>query len=140
MISHLIKGGNVIIKKSILAIDDDREQLKMYAKFLGEHYFLIPVKSVSDALKILDLINIDLILLDIEMPNSGFDFMHEIRKKPKYMTKPIIIVCVHNEPEYLNYVKNSCATSVLTKPVDAVIMIKTIEEALSARPKSPYGI
>ena len=131
----------MIDKKTILAIDDDRAQLKIFEKFLSERYFLIPIKSAAEALKILDSINIDIILLDIEMPSiSGFEFMHEIRKKPKYMTKPIIIVSVHNEPEFLNYAKNSSASAVLTKPVDAETMIKTIEEALVTKPKNPYGL
>jgi CheY-like chemotaxis protein len=128
-------------KRAILAIDDDVTQLQMYKNFLGSAYDLTLVKSASEALGIIDKIDFDLILLDIEMPHvSGFEFLHEIRKKPRFMTKPIIIVSSHTEQNFLDHAQKSSAFDVLTKPVNAQGLINKIEEALKAPPKNILGL
>jgi CheY-like chemotaxis protein len=75
---------------------------------------------------------VDLILLDIEMPNiSGFEFLYDIRKIPSYISVPIIIVSGHTEEEFLNEARKSSAADVLTKPVNPNVLVSTIEKTLA---------
>jgi CheY-like chemotaxis protein len=128
-------------KKNILAVDDNITQLKIYESSLGSHYDLTPVKSATEALKIMDTISYDLILLDIEMPDvSGFEFLHQVRKNPRYMTTPIIIITSHSDPGFLSHAKNSSASGVLTKPVKPKQLISAIESAFAKPPKNPFGL
>ena len=128
-------------RKSILAIDDNVTQLKIFEKLLKSVYELALVKSASEALGLLQNRSFDLILLDIEMPDvSGFEFLHEIRKIPEYMTKPVVIVTSHSEPDFLAHAKKSSASGVLTKPVDSEQLHKTIELAFSTPVAAPFNL
>jgi CheY-like chemotaxis protein len=128
-------------KKIVLAIDDNAMQLKVFQGTLSQYYDVRLVKSASDALGLLKEFYVDVILLDIEMPSvSGFEFLHDIRKIPKHMNVPVIIVTGHTESDFLEYAKKSSAADVLTKPVNPQSLIKTIEKALAMPPKNPFGL
>jgi len=120
-------------KKIILAIDDNVQQLSEFKSILVPKYDLRVVKLASEAIGFLNKNKSDVILLDIEMPNiSGFDFLEDIRKLPSYIAVPIIIVSGNSGQEFFNKAKNSSAVGVLTKPVQAQVLIDAIEEALAS--------
>ena len=123
-------------KKVILAIDDNAMQLDLFRKMLEGTYDMETCSSASEALNYLNTNakRANTILLDIEMPNiSGFDFLHDIRKIPSYMTVPIIIVSGKKEPDFFEQARNSSAFDVLSKPVKHDTLIDTIEKALDSK-------
>ena len=123
-------------KEIILAVDDNPVQLKLFKEMLVPRYDLRVVKAASEALNFLNSNNVDLILLDIEMPNiSGFEFLRDIRKIPSYVTVPIIIVSGNTSKEFLQEARNSGAEDVLIKPVTAETLIETMEKVLHAGEK-----
>jgi PleD family two-component response regulator len=118
-------------KKIVLAIDDDAQQLREYKEFLVPRYDLRVVKSASDALSFLNSNKVDIILLDIGMPNiSGFEFLGDIRKIPSYMDVPIIIVSGNIGHGFNEQAKKSSAFDTLIKPVKQEELINAIEKAL----------
>ena len=128
-------------RKSILGIDDCATQLKIFEKLLNAEYDLSLVKSASEALKLLNLKVFNLILLDIEMPDiSGFEFLHEIRKIPQYMSIPVIIVTIHSETELLAHAKKSSASGILVKPVKSEQLFNAIESAFSGPAINPFKL
>jgi len=128
-------------QKAILAIDDNATQLKIFEKFLSSRYELALVKSASEAIGLMQTRDFDLILLDIEMPDvSGFEFLHEIRKIPNYMFKPVIIVTSHSEPDFLAHAKHSSASGVLVKPVKSNRLYQAIESAISSPAENPFNL
>ena len=120
-------------KKIVLAIDDNKMQLDLFQKMLGEKYELRTVNSASSAMMYLNTSPADVVLLDIEMPYiSGFDFLNDIRTLPSYFKVPIIIVSGQTGQDFLNKARNSSAFEVLSKPVNSEVLIKTIEKALAS--------
>ena len=120
-------------KKIILAIDDDKVQLDLFQKIFFQKYDIRLVKSASDAISFLNSNKVDIILLDIEMPNiSGFSFLYDIRKIPSYMDVPIIIISGNSGQSFLKEARNSSAADVLGKPVDPEALIEAIEKAFAA--------
>jgi CheY-like chemotaxis protein len=118
-------------KKIVLSIDDNPQQLQEFKCFLLPKYDFRAVKAASEAIHFLNENKVDVILLDILMPNiSGFEFLDDIRKIPSYMQVPIIIVSGNTEEGFLEQAKNSSAFDVLIKPVKAEELINTIEKAL----------
>ena len=120
-------------KKIVLSIDDNPQQLQEFKAFLSPKYDFRAVKAASEALNFLNANKVDIILLDILMPNiSGFEFLDDIRKIPSYMNVPIIIVSGNTEEGFLTQARNSSANDVLTKPVMAQDLINAIEQTLAA--------
>ena len=119
------------LKKRILIIDDEIVMLDILQKMLTPEYDVSVVNSASDALSFLNQDTVDIILLDITMPNiTGFEFLYDIRRIPSYMTVPIIIVSGNKGEDFLNEAKKSSAFGVLTKPVKKDELVHTIEKAL----------
>jgi CheY-like chemotaxis protein len=121
-------------KKKILAVDDNPTQLLIYNEMLSTQYDLRIVKSASEAIHFLNGNKMDVILLDIEMPNvSGFEFLKDIRSIPSYIGVPIIIISGNSSEDFLTKARNSSAFDVLTKPVRADNLISTIEAAIAGK-------
>jgi CheY-like chemotaxis protein len=119
-------------KKIILAIDDNVTQLDIFRTILGIKYSIRVVKSASHAINFLNSNKVDVILLDIDMPNiSGFNFLDDIRKIPSYIDVPIIIVSGLTGQDFFNQARNSSAFDVLSKPVTSELLIGTIDNALA---------
>ncbi|MDR0497441.1 MAG: response regulator [Treponema sp.] len=119
-------------KKIVLAIDDNVQQLKEFQCFLVPKYDLRVVKSASEALSFLIANKVDIVLLDIEMPNvNGFEFLGDIRKIPSHMHMEIIIISGNSGPEFFQQARNSSAFDVLSKPVTQELLVQTIEKALA---------
>jgi CheY-like chemotaxis protein len=124
-------------KPVILAIDDNPVQLKLFKEMLVPQYDLRVVKAASEALNFLNSTDVDLILLDIEMPNiSGFEFLKDIKKIPSYLEVPIIIVSGNTGADFLQSARSSGANDVLTKPVTAEMLTHSINKVLEARVKN----
>ena len=118
-------------KKSVLAIDDDATQLKVFRNILHPKYDIWTVNSASNALNFMNSNQVDVILLDISMPNiTGFDFLDDIRKIPSYFVVPIIIVSGKSGQDFFAEARASSAFDVLSKPVEPDALIAVIERAL----------
>ena len=118
-------------KKIILSIDDNPQQLKEFKLFLVPKYDLRVVKSASEAIHFLNETKVDVILLDILMPNiGGFEFLSDIRKISTYIDAPIIIVSGNTEEGFLDQARASSANDILFKPVQQADLIAAIEKAL----------
>jgi len=125
-------------KKKLLAIDDDPVFLRTLASYiLGSPYELQISKSAMEATAIMTKYKPDLILLDIEMPGiSGFEFLHNIRKDPKLMNVPVVIVTGHTETEFLIHAETSGASGVVPKPINKAMLFEKIAKALEHPAKS----
>ncbi|MCL2879280.1 MAG: response regulator [Treponema sp.] len=117
-------------KKTILAIDDDPMDLKVLISMLTPVYNIRISKSVADAMNVMGQITPDLILLDIEMPDiSGFEFLRTIRKNPKLMRTPVVIVSSHSGAEYVSHAERDGASCIVAKPVDRDNLLEKIKFA-----------
>ena len=124
-------------KKNILAIDDDPVVLRILSALLASTYELQISKSAMEATVLMVQDPPDLILLDIEMPDiSGFEFLHTIKKNPKFMNIPVVIVSGHVETEFIIHAERSGASSVVAKPIDKDDLLKKITRAFEEPPKS----
>ena len=82
-------------KRTILIVDDVKENLIILGQLLSDEYELAIAKSGEKALEILnDRSDIDLILLDIIMPGGidGYEVCDRIKKNEVYKNIPIILL------------------------------------------------
>jgi len=110
-------------KDSILIVDDERFFCSLLQNILEEDYFTIIAHNGEEALEALNKQAIDLILLDIVMPDiSGYEVCKTIKKDEHYCEHPIIFLTVKNETEDEIKGFNSGAVDYITKPISPSIV------------------
>jgi len=128
-------------KKKILAIDDDPMILRVFIALLSPVYDLRIARSASEAMALMEQLVPDIFLLDIEMPDiSGFEFLHTIKKNPKFMNIPVVIVSGHSEEKFIAHAEKSGASAVVAKPVEKENLFQKITYAFENPKKNFFGL
>ncbi|MDR0600160.1 MAG: response regulator [Treponema sp.] len=121
--------------KTILAVDDNITSLAEIRAALKGSFEISLAKSIEIALTILNTVNIDMILLDMNMPNvSGLEFLNFIQKHPSYYHIPVIIVSSHSTPDVILGAKQAGARDYVVKPVVARVLLDKIHTVLKTTP------
>mgnify|MGYP001570739368 CR=1 FL=1 len=124
------------MKKILLVEDDQFLSVLMKNRLQQEGFEVLLAGNSEEALKTLETIQPDLILLDIILPNtSGFETMQTIVANPKYGRAPIIIISNLGQPADIARGKELGAVDYFVKaqtPIDT--LIDKIKEFLSTRP------
>ncbi len=104
------------LNKTILVVDDDPITISLVKNIFKSEpmYTLIDAEKGEDALKIIDENKIDLIFLNIEMPDiSGFEILKIV--KGKYDI-PVVFLTGHKNVEIIQEVTELDVEDYLTKP------------------------
>jgi DNA-binding response OmpR family regulator len=126
-------------KPVILALDDASFELtrikdiitKQFDMRGGPRYDLRIAKRVIDAFSILNSVHVDLILLDVGMPDmSGIDFLQFIKKQTYFVDCKVIFLTAHTEKETVQKAVHLGAFAFIKKPVDPEELLTKIKEAL----------
>lgn len=104
-------------KGLILIVDDNPNNLKVIAGVLGGEYSLSFANNGHNALKLLEKISPDLILLDVMMPGmNGFEVCKYIKESRSVKDIPIIFLTAKAEPEDIKRGYDMGAVDYITKP------------------------
>lgn len=123
---------------TILAVDDARDTLMLLDFDLTEHgYKVITVDSGENAFLKLSEDDIDLILLDIYMPNlSGLATLAKIRTVDKYENIPIIMLSASDDEDEIVNALDLGATDYVTKPYITKVLLARIRTAIRLKEKN----
>jgi diguanylate cyclase (GGDEF)-like protein/PAS domain S-box-containing protein len=117
----------------LLIVDDSEINRDMLARRLARRGYEISMAESAHGL--LDRVrrdNIDLILLDIEMPEiTGLDALKTLRQHFTPIQLPIIMVTARNQSEDVIVALELGANDYLTKPIDFPIALARIKTQLS---------
>ena len=115
---------------NILVADDDKNtRLLMKAILEAEHYHVFTAVDGQDALEVLDKEHIDLVVLDIMMPNmDGYQFTATLRENNN--TLPILMVSAKQLPEDKHRGFLVGTDDYITKPIDEEEMLLRIKALL----------
>jgi diguanylate cyclase (GGDEF)-like protein/PAS domain S-box-containing protein len=117
----------------VLIVDDNEMNRDMLARRLERKgYEVVVAASARELMKVLDEQRLDLVLLDIEMPEvSGLEALRTIRERYSANELPIIMVTARNQSEDVVKALNMGANDYLTKPVDFAVALARIGTQLS---------
>lgn len=116
-------------KSSILVVDDDSMNLMRTRIILSEKYDVILAESGVEALKLLGMQEVDLVLLDIDMPEmNGMETFRRI-KKAGYKVPVIFLTASGLEEDVVNAI-NLGAVNYLKKPFRPQELIKRVSREL----------
>jgi CheY-like chemotaxis protein len=126
-------------KKIILAVDDMPLNLTAIRTILRDDFDIRLAKSAAAALSMLRTVKVDLILMDIEMPEiSGFELVDRLRNNaedPAQRNIPVIFVSSHETPDIIEQVTARGAGYAL-KPVVPQVLLEKVRSVFEAGEKN----
>lgn len=117
----------------LLIVDDNEMNRDMLARRLARKGYVIGLAdSARDLLPRVKEDGIDLVLLDIEMPDvSGLDALQSLRESYSPTDLPIIMVTAKNQSDDIVKALELGANDYLTKPIDFPVALARISTQLS---------
>ncbi|MEB3225535.1 MAG: response regulator [Synechococcus sp.] len=120
---------------SILIVDDEPNNFDVIEGFLQrETYELYYAANGADALKFLEDLEPDIILLDVMMPvMDGIELCKRIRDRPRWAMIPIIMITALTSKQDLALCLEAGADDFIDKPVNRLELIARIKSMLRIR-------
>lgn len=119
-------------ERTILAVDDEEEILRLYNTFLKFSGF--SVKTVQSAEACVDYLmnnNVDLILLDVNMPGiDGLRLLEMIRTQPKNNETPIIMISARGDEATVKKALTLGCDNFIVKPFTLTELAERINSEL----------
>lgn len=117
----------------VLIVDDNEMNRDMLARRLERKgYFVTVAASAHELMERIKKDAIDLVLLDIEMPEvSGLEGLKMIRELYSAIELPVIMVTARNQSEDIVKALGMGANDYLTKPIDFAVALARIGTQLS---------
>ena len=120
-----------VLMKKILVIDDSPINLKLVTKALESTYEVIPMKTGAEALDYLQKNRVDLVLLDILMPDmDGFEVYGNIRRTYMNHNVPVAFLTAEEDAEAEIKGLKMGAVDFIRKPFVPQIMLHRINRIL----------
>lgn len=121
-----------VSKKTILVVEDEESLLKLESILLTSKGFeVIGAANGSIALDVLEKNRVDLVLLDIMLPEiDGFEVCRRIKNNPDTKDLPVIMLTAKKSQEDLSRGDDVGADWYVTKPFKSAKVIETIERFL----------
>jgi len=117
----------------LLIVDDNEMNRDMLARRLARKGYVIGLaENAQDLLQRVKQDVVDLVLLDIEMPDiSGLDALKALREQYSPAELPIIMVTAKTQSEDIVRALDLGANDYLTKPIDFAVAVARIGTQLS---------
>ncbi|ACH37822.1 response regulator [Citrifermentans bemidjiense Bem] len=121
----------------ILIVDDEPINLRLVSVSLGNDYEVVTALNGHEAISRLKEQQIDLILLDVMMPDiSGFDVCKIIQANPDFVDIPVIFLTAMDTPQGARQGLAVGAIDYLTKPVDLELLKLRVRNLVSLKQRT----
>lgn len=120
------------MSKHILVVDDDAMNVRM-AEFIlkQQQYQVLKANSGMECLEVLKNQQVDLVLLDIEMPGmNGMQTLERIREEEKLLEIPVMFLTASTELEDMENAQRLGAAGYVKKPFLPQELLDRVEKAL----------
>ncbi|WP_445474136.1 response regulator [Methanococcoides methylutens] len=118
----------------ILVVDDEPLNVELMEIYLSGDYEVIPAYGGAEGLEKVKAEDIDLILLDVMMPDvSGFDICKVLKEDPVYQFIPVVMVTALSGKEDKIRSIEAGADDFLSKPVDRLELETRVKSLIKIR-------
>ena len=119
----------------ILCVDDQPMNLDLLEAFLaGENFTILKAENGREALEIIEQDQVDLVLLDVMMPEiDGFEVCRRIKADPQKRTIPVVMITAYAEKENRIRGIEVGAEDFLSKPLDRVEVLARVNMLLKVK-------
>jgi diguanylate cyclase (GGDEF)-like protein len=121
-------------EKNILIVDDTETNIDILLDLLGNKYEIIVATDGVTALEIIEDEEIDLVLLDIMMPNmDGYEVCHRIRQTYDAQALPIIFITARSDETSIEQAYKTGGNDYITKPFKTLELLARIKTQLTLK-------
>ena len=118
-------------KRHVLVIDDDKSNLVIADRLLGQEYNVALMDSGKNIIPFIRNNIVDLILLDIQMPDlDGFEIMEQLKKDEVACKIPVIFLTADRDEKTEERCFELGANDFITKPFIPAIMIQRVRKTI----------
>jgi DNA-binding response OmpR family regulator len=116
------------VAKTILAVDDDENILNLERAILAQEGFeVIGATGAREALKAIETRSVDLVLLDVVMPEvDGFELCRNIKADPRFKNVPVVFLTARGGGESLAEGFESGGVMYIRKPFTAAKLLAVV--------------
>lgn len=126
-------------KKKILVVDDDGTMLRAIKSWLSEKYQVFMVDSGIAAITFLAKNEVDLVLLDYEMPvTTGPQVLEMLRSEPSTSDIPVMFLTVKSDKDSVMKVVNLKPEKYLLKTMPPAELLANIDDFFEAQKARNY--
>jgi len=152
LLNSLKRSGVSAAKATVLLVDDNKKDLKLYETALKQAGFATVARSsAKEALRVVSKKLPDVIVLDLIMPEiDGFEFIHRLSKIDKGKAPPVIVLTAKDleqqEVEALKATalaivhKGSGSVEALLTEVKSSLTVRRPAARVEAAPDAPLGV
>ncbi len=118
----------------ILAVDDEPANLLLLQRLLHTQFQVICSPTGQTALAILEQAPVDLVLLDIMMPNlNGYQVLEQIRANPHTADLPVILISALGDSQDIAQGLRLGANDYISKPIDPDVTAARVQTQLALK-------
>ncbi len=117
--------------KRILVVDDNKFNCAVVKQTLATLYEVVVTRSGNEALDSLKKEKVDLILMDIEMPQmDGRETLKRIKQNPEWAKIPVIFLTAYTDAKMEAECLNAGADDFISKPFVPIVMLTRVARIL----------
>ena len=119
-------------RQRVLIVDDTKLNRDILKEILGETYNYLEAENGNQAVQMLgENIGIDLMLLDINMPQmNGFEVLEIMKRSQCIAETPVIMISSEDAVDTMRKAYELGITDYITRPFDSVIVKKRVQNTL----------
>lgn len=122
------------LKKTILIVDDTKTNIDILLNLLGERYDIVVALDGESALETLEESSVDLILLDIMMPNiDGYEVCSRLKSNEMTSDIPVIFLTARDDEDSIERAYEIGAIDYITKPFKPIELLARISTQLRVK-------
>ncbi|MBT3409982.1 MAG: adenylate/guanylate cyclase domain-containing response regulator [Halieaceae bacterium] len=119
----------------ILAVDDLQENRELVARYLSRSgHIVVTAAGGEEALRSLDQADVDVVLLDLVMPDmDGREVLRRIKEHPEWRATPVIIISGRQDMDGIIECIEAGADDYLFKPFNPVLLQARIKAGIERK-------
>ncbi len=119
----------------ILAVDDLQENRELVARYLSRSgHIVVTASGGEEALRTLDQADVDVVLLDLMMPDmDGREVLRRIKEHPDWRATPVIVISGRQDMEGIIECIEAGADDYLFKPFNPVLLQARIKAGIERK-------
>jgi len=129
-----VSTGQLQTEQVLVVEDSDAARELLAIKLRREGYHVVEATTGRQALEVAASGNIDLVLLDIQLPDmKGLQVLRQLRLARSMLDMPVIVVSGLDHPDDVVAALQNGANDYVTKPFDLAVAMARIRTQLAAR-------